>query len=143
MRERTSHILALAALVVSLLSPVAARGRSADPPATQSGAAVVITVDGTVNDYTRDRPFRRFAKARKLGATTVILRIDTYGGLVTAGLDISRFLKRQDDLRVIAFVDDKAISAGAMIALACDEIVMAPGSTIGNAAPIAVSPGGS
>ena len=30
---------------------------------------------------------------------------------------------------MIAFVNDKAISAGAMIALACDEIVMSPGAT--------------
>ena len=66
----------------------------------------------------------------------MILQINTYGGLVTAALDISRFIKRQDDLHTIAFVDDKAISAGAMISLACNEIVMEPGSVIGDCAPI-------
>ena len=32
-----------------------------------------------------------------------------YGGLVTGGEEINRFLKRQDDLHTIAFVKDKAI----------------------------------
>ena len=40
-------------------------------------------------------------------------------------MDISRFLKQQDDLRVIAFVGEKAISAGAMVALAAAVVVLA------------------
>lgn len=105
------------------------------------GPAVVIRLTGEVDNYQRDQLFRRFAKARTLGAKTIILEIDTYGGLVTSGLDISRFLKNQTDLHVIAFVNSKAISAGAMIALACDEIVMTPSGTLGDCAPIQVAPG--
>ena len=37
-------------------------------------------------------------------------------------VEISGFIKRQTDIHTIAFVKDKAISAGAMIAVACDEI---------------------
>ncbi|MGH7178786.1 MAG: NfeD family protein, partial [Tepidisphaeraceae bacterium] len=66
----------------------------------------------------------------------IIVQIDTYGGLVTAALDMSRFIKQQDEVRTIAFVDSKAISAGAMIALACDDIVMRPSGVIGDCAPI-------
>ena len=58
-----------------------------------------------------------------------------YGGLVSAGLEISHFLKSQRDVHTIAFVGAKAISAGAMIAIACDEIVMAPSAQIGDCAP--------
>lgn len=140
MRERPPHILALA-LLAAVLVPGAARAESlvVTAPAT---SAVVITVDGPINDYSLDKLKRRFEQARSLGARTVILQIDTYGGLVTAGLDMSRFIKAQDDLQVIAYVNDKAISAGAMIALACDEIVMSPSATIGDAAPISISPMG-
>jgi membrane-bound serine protease (ClpP class) len=106
-------------------------------------AAVVIDLSGQIDNFNRDMLLRHFADARKLGAQTVILRIDTWGGLVTAGLDISRFLKRQDDLHVIAYVDEKAISAGAMIALACNEIVMSPYSSLGDCAPITLSTAGS
>ena len=62
--------------------------------------------------------------------------MNTPGGLVTAGLDISRFIRRQNDLHVIAYVSDKAFSAGAMIAVACNEIVMAPSAVVGDCAPI-------
>lgn len=103
---------------------------------------MVITLEGVVDDYSRDALFKRFEAARKLGAKVVILKLDTPGGLVTAGLDISRFLKRQDDLHVIAFVHEKAYSAGIMIGLACDEIVMQPGSYVGDSAPIALDSSG-
>ena len=40
------------------------------------------------------------------------------------GTEIARFIRRQNDIHTIAFVKDHAISAGSMIALACDEIVV-------------------
>jgi membrane-bound serine protease (ClpP class) len=111
---------------------------SASPAVAPAGheKAVVITLAGEVDDYNRDALFRNIERARKLGAKTVILRMNTYGGLVSSGLDIARFLRRQDDLHIVAFVDDKAISAGAMIALACNEIVMVPSAVLGDCAPI-------
>ncbi len=106
----------------------------APPPAAAPPAAVVSLV-GEVDDYTRDLLIRQFAQARRAGAKTVIVHLDTFGGLVTSGLDISRFLRGQSDLHTVAYVD-KAISAGAMVAVACDEIVMAPSAVIGDCAPI-------
>jgi membrane-bound serine protease (ClpP class) len=103
---------------------------------------VVIVLRGEIDDYNKNSLEKRFDEARALGAKTIILQIDTYGGLVTSGLEISHFLKRQNDLHIIGFIDEKAISAGAMIALACDEIVMAPGSVLGDCAPIALTSGG-
>jgi membrane-bound serine protease (ClpP class) len=107
--------------------------------ASANGPAAVIALRGQIDEYNRDALERNFKSARAAGAKTIILQIDTYGGLVTAGLDISRFLKNQRDLHTIAFVDTKAISAGAMIAMACDEIVMAGDAVIGDCAPIAVT----
>jgi membrane-bound serine protease (ClpP class) len=101
-----------------------------------SNPAAIVELKGEIDDYTMRALERHFAQARAAGAHTVILQINTYGGLVTAALDISRFIKRQNDLHTIAFVDDKAISAGSMIALACDELVMENNSVIGDCAPI-------
>lgn len=97
-----------------------------------------MVVSGTIDDIERDSFMRRFSKARAAGAKTVIVEIDTYGGLVTSALEMSRYIKRQDHegIHTIAFVRDKAISAGAMIAFACDELVMQPSSVIGDCAPI-------
>jgi membrane-bound serine protease (ClpP class) len=111
-----------------LLAPAVAHAGT--PP------AVVISLHGEVDDFTRDALERKFAQARALGAKTVILDMDTPGGLVTAGLDISLFLRRQNDLHVIAYISNKAYSAGAMIAVACNEIVMSPSAVVGDCAPI-------
>src|SRR4051794_33231723 len=131
----TALLSVLAAVL--LAAPLSAQTtQPATAGTTASTPAAVIEFSGKVDDWERDMLFRRFDEARRAGAKTVILQIDTYGGLVTSGLDISRFIKRQQDLHTIAFVHEKAISAGAMIALACNEIVMEPGSTIGDCAPI-------
>jgi membrane-bound serine protease (ClpP class) len=144
MRQRVPHIFALVALVGGVLISRSAVAQATAPVAGPiKGAAVVVGVEGPIDEYTKARLFQRFDRARALGADTVILRVNSYGGLVTSGLDMSRFLKRQNDLHVIALVDDKAISAGAMVALAANEIVMVPGATLGDAAPIALSPTGS
>lgn len=110
-------------------------------PASPAPAAVIL-VEGEINDYQYDFIRRQFAAAHDAGARAIILEIDSYGGLVTAGLDISRFLKHQNDIKIIAYVTEKAISAGAMTAMACDEITMAPGTMIGDCAPIMASPEG-
>ncbi|MBV8781530.1 MAG: ATP-dependent Clp protease proteolytic subunit, partial [Phycisphaerae bacterium] len=104
---------------------------------TQPGSrSAIVVLRGEIDDLARDGLEKRFAEARATGARTIILDINTYGGMVTSALDISGFLKRQTDVHTIAFVDEKAISAGAMIAVACDEIVMDPSAVIGDCAPI-------
>ncbi len=104
--------------------------------------AVVVEADGEVDNFMRDSIKSRINTARSLGAEVIILKLDTYGGLVTAGLEISQFIKQQDDLYILCYVDDKAISAGAMIALACDAIAMEPASKIGDAGVIAIGASG-
>ncbi len=145
MKRRATNLGMLVLILAALLMPSISRAdvSSSSQPTTTPTRAVVIPLRGRIDDYNRDALFERFDKARQVGARTIIVEIDTYGGLVTAALDISRFIKRQTDLRTIAFVHDKAISAGAMIALACDEIVMEPGSVLGDCAPIALTSDGS
>jgi membrane-bound serine protease (ClpP class) len=66
----------------------------------------------------------------------LILKMDTFGGRVDAALNIVDILTRTQHLKTIAFVTDKAISAGALIALACHSLYMKPHTTIGDCAPI-------
>src|ERR1700722_13841022 len=100
-------------IVFSLLVAAGlAQAQSATQPAVPAGGtAAIIQLTGEINDYNRDQLFRNFKAATDSGVKTGILDLDTYGGLVTSGLEISRFLKRQD-VHTIAFVQDKAISAG-------------------------------
>ncbi len=133
--------LGVCVILVAVLIGDTARAdiTSVTSPTTRPTQVAVIVLSGMIDNFNQQALVRRFEQAREIGADTIFLNINTYGGLVNAGLDISRFLKRQEDLHIIAFVDEKAISAGAMIALACNEIVMSPNALLGDCAPIAMS----
>lgn len=139
-------ILAVAFKLLTL-SPASADGQGTGVPTTAPverssvaaavGRAVVVVLEGEVNDYTKVMLERRLETARREhSADTIILQVNTWGGSALSAIEISQLIKRQTDLHVIAFVEQKAISAGAMIALACNEIVMQPGSMLGDCAPI-------
>jgi len=68
-----------------------------------------------------------------------ILEMDTFGGRVDSALKIVDLVMDTADIKTIAYVSSKAISAGALIALSCDEIVMKRNTTIGDCAPISFS----
>ena len=71
-------------------------------------------------------------KAHEAQANYVLLDIDTYGGAVDAADSISSAILRYD-LPVVAFVNMRAVSAGALISIACDSIYMKTGSSMGAA----------
>ena len=68
-----------------------------------------------------------------------VLEIDTFGGRVDSALQIVDTLLSAPEGKTIAFVKNKAISAGALIALACSRLVMKKNTTIGDCAPITYS----
>lgn len=69
-------------------------------------------------------------EAEKNHADAIIFHINTFGGRVDAATQIKDAILNSK-VRTIAFVDKRAISAGALIALSCEKIVMAPGSSLG------------
>lgn len=71
------------------------------------------------------------------GAAAVILEIDTFGGRVDAAVLIRDALLRSK-VKTVAFINKRAISAGALISLAAEQIVMAEGGTIGAATPVQI-----
>ncbi|MBK9099540.1 MAG: nodulation protein NfeD [bacterium] len=70
--------------------------------------------------------------AEKEDAEAIIFKINTFGGRVDAATQIKDAII-STDLLTIAFINNRAISAGALIALSCKKIVMVPGSSIGAA----------
>lgn len=81
-------------------------------------------------------------EAATAGAAAVILEINTFGGRVDAAVLIRDALLRAR-VRTVAFVNKRAISAGALISLAAERIAMAEGGTIGAATPVQLGqPGG-
>ena len=75
---------------------------------------------------------RIVSEANNAGAEAIIFRINTFGGRLDAATEIKDAILSSKAL-TIAFVNNRAISAGALIALSCNKIAMAPGSSIGAA----------
>jgi ATP-dependent protease ClpP protease subunit len=73
------------------------------------------------------------AEARRAGAQYVILQIDSLGGRVAEMYEIGRVIAEARDLKFVAHVQKQAMSAAAIISLACPHIVMAPDAIIGAA----------
>ncbi len=67
----------------------------------------------------------------------IIFEVNTFGGRLDAAFDIVDAITAIDGkIKTIAFVNKKAISAGAFISLASNELYMKPTTTIGDCAPV-------
>jgi len=75
---------------------------------------------------------RSFIEADAAGAKAIILEINTLGGFTDAAGQIGKLMDEQD-IEIIAYINDRAISAGAYIALHADKIYMAPAGKMGAA----------
>ena len=64
----------------------------------------------------------------------VLLEINTFGGRVDAATEIKDLILKAK-VPIIAYVSERAWSAGALIALSAPKVAMAPGSSIGAAEP--------
>lgn len=69
-------------------------------------------------------------EAEKNEASAIIFKINTFGGRVDAATQIKDAIINSS-VKTIAFIDKRAISAGALISLSCDAITMVPGASIG------------
>ncbi len=111
-------------------------------PARGHSRVYILPIQGKITDLTFRVLERGVAEARDAGATAIVFDVDTPGGLVSAAIDISSLIKKTRDAHTVAWVNPEAISAGALISLGCDEIVVAPRSKIGDCAAIMVGPQG-
>ncbi|QQR91693.1 MAG: nodulation protein NfeD [Myxococcales bacterium] len=94
---------------------------------------VVVPIDETIE--LGIAAFLRRALKQHKDADLLILDINTLGGRVDAAIQMRDALLKAS-VPTLAFINPRAISAGALIALSCDLIVVTKGATIGAATPI-------
>ena len=75
---------------------------------------------------------KAFDQSESWGADLIIIRMNTYGGLVDVA-DSIRTKILYYPKPVWVFIDNNAASAGSLISIACDSIFMRPGANIGAA----------
>lgn len=127
---RAAGLAAIGVLVLLMLSAVLA--------APSEGSVVyVIPVEGVIDLGLAPFVERVLDEAATVSASAVILEIDTFGGRVDAAVQIRDALLRAK-VKTVAFINKRAISAGALISLAAETIVIAEGGTIGAATPVQI-----
>ncbi|MEA1950245.1 MAG: NfeD family protein [Planctomycetota bacterium] len=112
-----------------------------DAPRDSEKPKVIIEFDGPIGPMLEQYVYRKLDEAKRLGADVVIIQIDSPGGLVDASFNIAKRLHKTEWARTIAFIPEQAISGAAFVALGCDEILMAPNASLGDAGPIFMDEG--
>ncbi|MBC5809771.1 MAG: ATP-dependent Clp protease proteolytic subunit, partial [Candidatus Eremiobacteraeota bacterium] len=108
---------------------------SAGARAASNGDVVVVPIEGTVDAGMAHLVRRAVDQANADGAKALVLDINTPGGLIASAFEI-RDAMFASKVPTVAYVSQRAFSAGALIALSARKVVMAPGSSIGAAEPI-------
>jgi len=111
--------------------------------AAQPAGRTVYEIDqtGTVDPLTARLFQRGVADAVKAGATAILVRIDTPGGLESSMRSIIQSILGST-VPVVCWVGPpgaRAASAGAFILIGCPVAVMAPGTNVGAAHPVGVT----
>lgn len=153
-RKPLTSVIFLAAMLALLFAQgvaVAAPGvgslvaQTTPTPATEGEAALsvllpiptdkvhVCRVTGTV-DPGMARYIGRVIRDASTEGASVLLVVDSLGGRVDSALEIRDHLLRAD-IPTIAYVEGRAWSAAALIAMAAERLIMQPGSSIGAAEP--------
>lgn len=127
--SRARRGLQAALALAWLLAPAAV-------PAQPSETVVYVApIEGMIDLGLAPFVARVLEEAERGGAAAVILEVNTFGGRVDAAVLIRDALLNAR-VPTIAFVNKRAISAGALITLAAERIAMAKGSTMGAATPV-------
>jgi len=133
MRRRLAIVLVLLGFAWFLAGLVVDTVRAAE------NHAVVLDIDGTINHVSARYLDRGIDKATSDGAQLIIIELDTPGGYLSSTRDMVEDILSAD-IPIAVYVSPSgahAASAGTFITASANFAVMAPGTNIGAASPVA------
>ena len=89
-----------------------------------------VPIEGTIDLGLPPFIERSIQEAESNSADAIIFEINTFGGRVDAATQIKDAIM-DSRVKTVAFINKRAISAGALISLSCEKIYMTGGATIG------------
>lgn len=126
--KKTLRLINLAIIIIVILT-----GFSVN--AAEEGDAYVVPIKGNITKATYQFIEGEVSKILEKSPSAIIFEIDTYGGYINEAEKIWQLISSLD-VPTISLVNTKAESAGVLITISSDKIVMAKGSTIGSAETI-------
>ena len=103
--------------------------------AAAPGPVIVVPLRSEVSEAQFYLLRRALKEAEREGASAFIIDMQTFGGSVDAALKNMAALQKTR-VPTLTFINDRAISAGALIALATQRIYMSPTAIVGASAPV-------
>ena len=89
-----------------------------------------VPIEGTIDLGLPPFIERSIKEAESNSADAIVFEINTFGGRVDAATQIKDAIM-DSRVKTVAFINKRAISAGALISLSCEKIYMTGGATIG------------
>ncbi len=106
--------------------------KSAETVSDGPRSVYVVPIEGPIADPQLYILRRAIRSAIENQIDTLVLEIDTYGGSAFTTIEMMEALERFQGT-TIAYVNSKAISAGAFLSIVCDHIYFSPAGTMGSA----------
>ena len=97
-----------------------------------------VPIKGTIDLGLPPFVERSIQEAESSSADAIIFEINTFGGRVDAATQIKDAIM-DSMVKTVAFINKRAISAGALISLSCEKIYMTGGATIGATTAVDIS----
>ncbi|OPY44473.1 MAG: hypothetical protein A4E47_01512 [Methanosaeta sp. PtaU1.Bin028] len=113
--------------------------------AADSAEVLAVDLSDAITPASVELIRQSIESAGETNASVLLLLLDTPGGGLTETLEIVSLLERSEVLAVgyVSPSGAKAWSAGTLILMSCDIAAMAPGTIIGSAQPVRLTPTGS
>lgn len=133
---RRAHVTLLALLLLVFIGGAGAQ------------EALLLPIHGPIDQFQAVLVQRGVDRALREGFDYLIIDIDTFGGRVDSALEIASALGGAGEVTTVAYVGNTrrgrgvSWSAGALISFACNQIYLAPGTSIGAATPVIQGPEG-
>lgn len=139
MSERRTWIVRLTLVAALVALGLTAAGSARAQPTVP--AIVGLHLNGVVDPFLADYIRRGVGSANDDGASAVLIRIDTPGGLSSSMREMTQAIlgSRIPVICYVAPEGARAASAGAFVLMSCPVAAMAPGTNVGAATPVGVS----
>ncbi|MDP5273090.1 NfeD family protein [Chengkuizengella axinellae] len=132
MKRNLFRVIYISALICFLISSfISLPSKAANDPTKD--LVYVIPIEQSIETGLQKFLERAFEEAYENGADHIILKVNTFGGVITNAIDIGEMI-RTSPVPTTAYIQGKALSAGSYISLNANNIMMQPGSSIGAAA---------
>ncbi len=105
---------------------------SLDPTLQATARAILMPISGPINPLNESYLLRQIARAKAEKANVILFEINSEGGLYEEANKIADAIAALEEIKTVAYIDDRAMGVSALIPLACDEIIFQQDARMGD-----------